>query len=346
MIKVAVVILNWNGHALLEKFLPHVMANSAEPDTKIYVADNASKDQSIYFLKTNYPEIGIVELDKNYGYAGGYNKALKHIEAKYYVLLNSDVAPKPNWLKPLINAAENNPNLAACMPKILDFKNPTKFEYAGASGGYIDYLGYPFCRGRILNINEQDTNQYNSNVSVFWASGAALFIRSDVYQMCEGFDEHFFAHMEEIDLCWQIKNRGYEINCIPESEVLHVGGATLSQQNSQKTFLNFRNNLLILIKNTHSRKIIFTLFIRMILDGVAFFFFALKGEFKHSIAVIRAHFSFYALLPVFYKKRKALKSTIKVKEHPEIYARSIILSFYVLRIKHFSSLTSFSLKFW
>ncbi len=344
MTNTAVVILNWNGQELLKKFLPKVIAHSKLDGVKIYVADNASTDNSIAFIKKQHPEVGIIQLDQNYGFAGGYNKALCQIEADYFLLLNSDVEPKANWLPPLINAVEKNPNLAACMPKILAYDEPNKFEYAGAAGGYIDYLGYPFCRGRILNENEVDNGQYNNPLPVFWASGAALFIQSKIFKEVGGLDEYFFAHMEEIDLCWRIKNMGYDIECIPQSEVLHVGGATLSQQHPQKTYLNFRNNLLMLVKNLPSKKVKRTMLLRMIMDGIAFFFFILKGEFHHAAAVIKAHLSFYKLLPLFLKKRFKLKPTHKKINHDEIYPQSIIMAFYLKGVNHFSTLKHFSLK--
>jgi len=338
MAKTAVVILNWNGEALLKKFLPIVIQNSQSENVEVFVADNASSDGSIALLQNEFPEVGIVELDKNYGFAGGYNKALDQIDADYFMLLNSDVAPKANWLPPLIEAMDADPDLGACMPKVKDYKAPEMFEYAGASGGYIDVFGYPFCRGRILNHIEKDEGQYNEPLSVFWATGAALMIRAELYKQTNGLDESFFAHMEEIDLCWRIKNLGYLIKVLPSSEVLHVGGATLSQLNARKTYLNFRNNLIMLVKNLPQNRLFIILFVRMVLDGVAGLHFVLKGEMKHFWAVLRAHFSFYHRLPNAIRQRKKLNAIRLVKHHKEIYPQSVIWAFYVKGIKHYSQL--------
>lgn len=341
MSKTAVVILNWNGRHLLEQFLPIVIKNSSEPGVEIYVGDNASTDDSLIYIKKSFPTIKTIALDKNYGFAGGYNKALKEISADYYLLLNSDIAPEKNWLQPLISAMDKDSNLAACMPKIRDHKDTNRFEYAGASGGYIDIFGYPFCRGRILNEIETDTGQYNDALPVFWATGAALMIRADLFNKTGGLDESFFAHMEEIDLCWRIKNMGYNIKIFPISEVLHVGGATLSMQHPKKTFLNFRNNLLMLVKNLPSSKLITILFIRMILDGVAAFHFLLKGEVKHFKAVFFAHMDFYSRLPKAMNDRHNLKPFRIKNHHNEIYPQSIIWSFYIKKIRRFSELKPF-----
>ncbi|MBK3518420.1 glycosyltransferase family 2 protein [Carboxylicivirga marina] len=343
MSKTAVVILNWNGRALLEKFLPVVIENSQHKGVEIIVADNFSADDSVSYLKENFPAIRIVQLDDNYGFAGGYNKALEQIEADYFVLLNSDVAPEPGWLSPLINRMDEDASLGACMPKVRDYKSPDKFEYAGASGGYIDVFGYPFCRGRILDNIEQDTGQYNEPIPVFWATGAALMIRANLYHQSGGLDESFFAHMEEIDLCWRIKNMGHKILVFPSSEVLHVGGATLSQLNVRKTFLNFRNNLLMLVKNLPSNKLFLILFIRMVLDGVAGIHFVLKGEFKHFAAVLKAHFSFYSQLSQVFQKRKQQLSLCVKREHNEMYPQSVIWAFYVKGLRKFSELKHFNL---
>lgn len=343
MTEVAIVILNWNGKSLLEKFLPAVIQNTTYENAEVIVADNASSDDSLVFLKDKYPSIKTIELDKNYGFAGGYNKALQLIDAKYYLLLNSDVAPQAGWTEPLMQAIKSNPKLAACMPKIKAYNSPDEFEYAGACGGYIDLFGYPFCRGRILNIIEKDEQQYEAPTSIFWASGAALLINSELYHSAGGLDENFFAHMEEIDLCWRIKNMGYDIQVIPSSEVLHVGGATLSQQNAQKTFLNFRNNLLMMIKNLSSKYFLLLFLTRMCLDGIAALHFLAKGEVKHFYAVFKAHLSFYSLLPTFIKKRKNLKKFHTKTPHQEIYPQSIIWAFYFKKQTKFSQLKHFKL---
>lgn len=343
MQKTAVVILNWNGSKLLEEFLPVVVKNSNRPDVEVVVADNASSDGSIDYVVKHYPEVRIIELDQNYGFAGGYNKALQQVGADYFVLLNSDVAPGPGWLDPLIAAMQSDDNLAACMPKIKAYNQPAYFEYAGASGGFIDIFGYPFCRGRILNEIEEDKGQYDEPLSVFWATGAALMIRSDLYKKAGGLDESFFAHMEEIDLCWRIKNMGYSIKVFPDSEVFHLGGATLDQLHPQKTFLNFRNNLLMMVKNLSGSCLLPIFFMRMLLDGVAALHFILRGEFRYFKAVFMAHMSFYRLLPSVLAKRKQQK-TMRIKtQHNEVYPQSIISAFYLKKITKFSQLKHFHL---
>ncbi|MCU4163512.1 glycosyltransferase family 2 protein [Carboxylicivirga caseinilyticus] len=343
MSKTAVVILNWNGKSLLEKFLPVVIKNSDRQDVEIIVADNASSDDSLSYLKNNHPSVRVVSLDRNYGFAGGYNKALEQIDTDYYILLNSDVSPEPQWLDPLIDAMDKDSELAACMPKIRAFNDPDKFEYAGASGGYIDKFGYPFCRGRILNEIEEDKGQYNDSISVFWATGAALMIRADLYRFAGGLDESFFAHMEEIDLCWRLKNMGYDIKVFPGSEVLHVGGATLDQQHPRKTYLNFRNNLVMMFKNLSSKSLLPILFIRMILDGVAAVHFGVKGEWKFFMAVFNAHMDFYSRIPSALKKRREQKSLRVKLKHIETYPQSIIWAFYFKKITRFSQLKHFRL---
>lgn len=321
MEKIAVVILNWNGVKLLEQFLPSVIQYS--PEATVYVADNASTDESIEFVKNNYPTIKIVQNKTNQGFAGGYNDALQHIDAEIYALVNSDIEVTENWLKPILDTFEAEPETAIIQPKILDFKKKDHFEYAGAGGGFIDQFGYPFCRGRIFDTLEKDNGQYNDKIEIFWASGACFFIRSTVYKELKGFDEDFFAHQEEIDLCWRTINRGYKIKYNSESTVYHVGGATLQQANPKKTFLNFRNSLLMLTKNLPQDTIFKVLIIRMLLDGVAGVKFILEGQFAHCLAIIRAHFSFYRLFLRNYKKRE--------KKQIEIYfkTKSIVYGYYV-----------------
>lgn len=321
MEKIAVVILNWNGVKLLEQFLPSVLQYS--PEATIYVADNASTDESIAFVKNNYPTIKIIQNKTNQGFAGGYNDALQHIDAEIYALVNSDIEVTKNWLQPILKTFETEPETAIIQPKILDFKKKDHFEYAGAAGGFIDKFGYPFCRGRIFDTLEKDNGQYNDQTEIFWASGACFFIRSSVYKEMKGFDEDFFAHQEEIDLCWRTINRGYKIKYNSESVVYHVGGATLKQSNPRKTFLNFRNSLLMLTKNLPQNTLLQVITIRLFLDGAAGVKFILGGQFAHCWAIIRAHFSFYALFLRNYKKREKKQSEIYFK------SKSIVYSYYV-----------------
>lgn len=319
--KIAVVILNWNGVALLEQFLPSVVAFS--PEATIYVADNASTDDSIAFVKSNFPMVQIVQNKGNFGFAKGYNEALQHIESDVYALVNSDVEVTENWLHPIIKTFENEPNTAVIQPKLLDFKNKAYFEYAGAAGGFIDKFGYPYCRGRIFETIEKDNGQYNDETEIFWASGACFFIRAAVYKEMNGFDGDFFAHQEEIDLCWRIINQGYTIKYNSNSVVYHVGGATLDQGNPKKTFLNFRNSLLMLVKNLPRKSIFPILLIRLVLDGIAGLRFISQGKWAHFKAILDAHFSFYRLFSINYKKRSNFQSK-KYYNH-----KSIVYNYYL-----------------
>ena len=321
MKKIAVVILNWNGVKLLEQFLPSVVQFS--PEATIYIADNASTDASIAFVQAHFPTIEIVANNANYGFAQGYNEALKHIDADIYALVNSDIEVTENWLKPVLHTFETEPITAIIQPKLLDFKNKTYFEYAGAAGGFIDKYGYPYCRGRVFDSVEQDTGQYDDNRELFWASGACFFIRSSVYKELNGFDDSFFAHQEEIDLCWRARNKGYKIKYQYESTVYHVGGATLQQGNPRKTFLNFRNSLLMLTKNLPKNKIFSILFTRMILDGIAAIQFILQGKTAHFTAILKAHYSFYTLFSASYKKRSEFQSDSYYS------TKSIVCQYYV-----------------
>lgn len=302
--KIAVVILNWNGVHFLEKFLPNVLQHSSIAE--VIVADNQSTDNSVNYLKQHFTNVKIIINSSNEGFAKGYNLALEHVKADYYVLLNSDVEVSANWIEPIIDLMEKNPKIAACQPKILDFNHKTRFEYAGAAGGMIDKLGYPFCRGRLFNVLEEDKGQYNNQMEVFWATGACLFIKADAFWKVGGFDEDYFAHMEEIDLCWRMKNIGYQIHVEPASVVYHVGGGTLNKLSPKKTFLNFRNNLITLTKNASSKGLMFKIIYRMVLDGIAAFKFLLDGNPSHFWAVIKAHISFYNFLPSTLQKRKSL----------------------------------------
>lgn len=321
MEKIAVVILNWNGVKLLEQFLPSVIQYSSE--ATIYVADNASTDESVAFVKNNYPTIKIIQNKTNQGFAGGYNDALQYVDAEIYALVNSDIEVTENWLQPILQAFESEPETAIIQPKILDFKKKEYFEYAGAGGGFIDKYGYPFCRGRIFETLEKDSGQYDDTAEIFWASGACFFIRSAVYKELKGFDEDFFAHQEEIDLCWRAINKSYSIKYNSGSVVYHVGGATLQKANSKKTYLNFRNSLLMLTKNLPQHALFQVLFIRMILDGVAGVKFVFSGQFIHCLAVIHAHFSFYRLFFKNYKKREKKQTGIYFK------TKSIVYGYYV-----------------
>ena len=328
--KLAIVILNWNGQQLLENFLPSVVNYADGQD--LYVIDNGSTDTSVSFLKQHYPTVQCIKLTHNIGYAGGYNEGLKHISADVFCLLNSDIQVTKNWLKPIINTFENNINTSIIQPKILDYHHKNKFEYAGAGGGFIDQLGYPYCRGRIFHTLEEDHGQYNDQKEVFWASGACLFIRATVFNDLGGFDSRFFAHMEEIDLCWRAKNKGSTVTYVGNSTVYHVGGASLDVSNPKKTYLNFRNSLYTLVKNT-SKPLVLVVLLRLILDGIAGFHFLLQAKPKHTFAIIKAHGSFYLDLPYLLQFRRENSLTKSFKLHP-----SIVWSYFVQNKKYFSKL--------
>lgn len=328
--KIAVVILNWNGVQLLEQFLPSIVKHS--PEATVYLADNDSTDDSISFVLANFPSVKMVKNDSNLGFAGGYNEALKHIDAEIYALVNSDIEVTENWLQPIIKTFENEPRTAIIQPKILDFKRKEYFEYAGAAGGFIDKYGYPYCRGRIFNTLEKDSRQYDDNREIFWASGACFFIRSSVYKELQGFDADFFAHQEEIDLCWRAFNKQYKIKYISESVVFHVGGATLQQGNPKKTYLNFRNSLLMLTKNLPEDKLYWILLSRMVLDAIAGLQFLLQGKFNHFAAILKAHGSFYRLFSVHYKKRDKFQSEKYYNK------KSIVYLYFVKNVRIFKHL--------
>lgn len=335
--KVAVVILNWNGVKFLEKFLPSVLSCNAS-FAEVIIADNASTDNSIAFLKSNYPQLRIIQNTINGGFAKGYNDALKSVEAEYYVLLNSDVEVTPGWIDAIIDLMDADHSIAACQPKIKAFGNKKLFEYAGAAGGFIDKYGYPFCRGRILDTLEEDKGQYDDVREIFWATGACLFVRAECYNKVNGLDEDFFAHMEEIDLCWRLKNLGYKIMYCPNSLVYHVGGGTLNKTSSKKTYLNFRNNLILLCKNHPSQLLFFKICIRMILDGVAALKFLFSGQFSHFWAVWAAHKSFYGSLGKTLEKRKALKQQITSYTTTAVYLHSIVADYYIRRKRTFKEI--------
>jgi GT2 family glycosyltransferase len=329
MKSIAVVILNWNGKKLLEQFLPSVVKFS--PEAQIYVADNASTDDSVAFVQATYPEITIIQNKGNYGYAQGYNVALQDVEEEIYALVNSDVEVTEGWLQAVEDLFECDNETAIIQPKILDYKNKTYFEYAGAAGGFLDKYGYPYCRGRIFETIEQDNGQYEDEAEILWASGACFFIRRDVYRSLKGFDEDFFAHQEEIDLCWRAFNRNYKIKYCSASTVYHVGGATLSIDNPKKTFLNFRNSLWMLLKNVPAQKLVQVLFVRMVLDGLAALRFLKLRKSKHFFAILRAHYYFYLKLFYFLNKRES-------KQYKNYYkTNSIVYNYFVKNGKVFVS---------
>ena len=330
--KTAIVILNWNGKKLLEQFLPSVV-NFSSQQAEVYVADNAYTDKSIAYVKEFFPTVKILENKKNGGYAKGYNDALLSVDADIYGLINSDIEVTENWLNSITKEFEQNKNTAIIQPKILDFNNKNKFEYAGAAGGFIDFFGYPYCKGRIFSHLEEDTNQFNNVADIFWASGACFFIRSSVFHKLKGFDEDYFAHQEEIDLCWRTQNLGYTIKYVGLSTVYHVGGATLQETNPRKTFLNFRNSLLNILKNVPLKWLVFIILSRLILDGIAGIKFIFEGKAKHTLAIIKAHISFYKCLVTFLKKRKDIKKKNKYYLHT-----SIVWQYFILNRKKFSKL--------
>ncbi|MGA1227320.1 MAG: glycosyltransferase family 2 protein [Tamlana sp.] len=327
--KIAIVILNWNGKALLKKFLPSVVKHSK--DATVYVADNASTDDSVLYIKTHFSSVKIIQNKTNGGYAKGYNDALKYVDADVFCLLNNDVEVTENWLNPIVRAFEEYPHTAIIQPKLLDYRSINMFEYAGAAGGFIDKYGYPYCRGRIFNTIEKDIGQYDDTSEIFWASGACLFIKKDVFNELHGFDECFFAHMEEIDLCWRAKNLGHSVKYVGESQVFHVGGATLSDTNPKKRFLNFRNSLFALTKNARGN-LFSILLVRLILDGFAAikFFFEIKP--MHSYAILKAHFSFYFHFGRLLKQRNSIKNRIKYYQKT-----SIVIDYFVNKNRTYKS---------
>ncbi len=334
MAQLSIVILNWNGKKYLEEFLPSVIKHAA--NSEIIVADNASTDDSIPFLKQHYPSIRLIINESNGGFAKGYNDALKHVDSEFYLLLNSDIEVTENWLAPLMETMKD-PKVAGCQPKVLSFHNRSQFEHAGACGGYLDRNYFPFCRGRIVDKFEQDLGQYNDETEVFWATGAAFLIRSKIYHELGGFDEDFFAHMEEIDLCWRTKKMGYKFMVAPSSVVYHVGGGTLPYISPFKTYLNFRNSLYMIVKN-HPGWLFPKLFHRLVLDGIAGVRFLFKGEFKLLWAVIRAHLGMYKRLSTLLKKRKHIKTTVANPNPIGMYYGSIIWARYFKGIVKYSEL--------
>ncbi|MDA3944042.1 MAG: glycosyltransferase family 2 protein [Bacteroidetes bacterium] len=333
MPKVAVVILNFNGKFFLERFLPNVIAYSSEV-AELVIADNASTDDSVSFLQSHYPEIRLIVNAGNFGFSTGYNLALKQIEADYYVLLNSDIEVTPHWIEPVIALMESDKKIAACQPKIRSLEQPAFFEYAGAGGGFIDKFGYPFCRGRLFQQVEEDHGQYDDDLEVFWASGACMFVRADLYHQYGGLDDSFFAHMEEIDFCWRMKNQGYKIMYTGKSAVYHIGGGTLPKKSYRKTYLNFRNNLSLLYKNLPQDQLVKIILLRLFLDGVASLKFLFQAGLADFFAVMRAHLHFYRKLPQLRKKR----SMIHPQAVSRIYQKNIVFEHFILKKKHYSAL--------
>lgn len=330
---IAVVILNFNGQHFLAKFLPKVLETST--NAEVIVADNGSTDDSVVWMKQNFPQVRLILSDKNEGYAGGYNTALAQVDAEYYILMNSDIEPKPNWLNGLMSYMQLNPTVAAAQPYILSYDNPSNFEYAGAAGGYWDSYGYPFCRGRLFDTVEKNTSQYPTSL-VNWATGACLLVRSKAFWEVGGLDADFFAHMEEIDFCWRLQRAGYQIAAISTSEVLHVGGGTLPQGNPRKTYLNFRNNLILLYKNWDPKTKWQTIFGRMLLDGIAGLQYTIKGDFNQLLAILKAHRDFYGYL--FSPQKKNNLSPELQKNWILSYSKSIIWAYFIKGIKSFQSL--------
>lgn len=342
--KVAIVILNWNGSHYMQQFLPSVLASSY-PNFEVYVADNASTDNSIAMLCEHFAQVKIVQNEANFGFAGGYNQALTHIKADYYVLLNSDVQVAINWIEPIIDLMETDATIAACQPKVLAYHKQTHFEYAGAAGGWIDLLGYAFCRGRFFDICEPDNGQYNDNAEVFWASGCALFIKASLFHSFGGFDSHFFAHMEEIDLCWRIKRAGYRIMVCPQSVVYHIGGGSLHKSNPRKTFLNYHNNLVMLYKNCTVLHLLWLIPLRIALDIVSALKLLIEDRKPDTMAIFKAHWYFLKGIVQWQRNRKATQKIVAQKRLPNakpnlagLYKSSIIVQHFLLGKSKFSEL--------
>ncbi len=332
---VAVVILNWNGQALLADFLPSVV-QSKYPNLQIILGDNASTDNSVAFVRQNYPQIQIIQNTKNFGYAGGYNHILAQLKADYFVLLNSDVEVPENWITPVIDLMQSDDKIAVAQPKIKWQIKKTEFEYAGAAGGFLDLYGYPFCRGRIFDTVETDNGQYDTNLPIFWASGAAFFIKSNYWQQVGGLDLDLFAHMEEIDICWRLKNLGLKVVCCTTAEVYHLGGGTLNANNPYKTYLNFRNNLIVMQKNLPLPEAWFIISIRIWLDFIAWLRFLLQGKPQFTFAISKAHYQFFKQL--FETAKKRGMQQIPLLKHDGVYNQSIVWAYFITKIKKFSEL--------
>jgi GT2 family glycosyltransferase len=331
-IKVAIVILNWNGRKFLEKFLPSVVEYSA--GAEVIIADNDSKDDSVSFLKEHYPQLRIILNNENGGYAKGYNDALAQVDAEYYVLLNSDIEVTPGWVQPVIDVMDADPGIAAAQPKLLSYAQKDEFEYAGAAGGFIDKYGYPFCQGRVFGNLEKDLGQYDEVREIFWATGAAMFVRAEKFWEIGGLDADFFAHMEEIDLCWRLKNAGYKVVYVPRSKIYHVGGGTLPKGTARKTYLNFRNNFALLFKNLPKDRVLKTFIARLVLDGVAAIRFLTEGHFGDTFAVFRAHMYFYSHLGELRRKRRAHTQ----RRVSMIYQKNLVFEHFLRRKTKFTDL--------
>ena len=334
---VAIVILNWNGRHYLQQFLPSVLATTYS-NYKVIVADNASSDDSLTFLKAHYPQIDVLAFETNFGFAKGYNEALKNIDADYYLLLNSDVEVSPNWLQPMIAQLEENKLYVACQPKILSYQQKDFFDYAGAAGGWLDAFGYPFARGRVFDICEKDQSQYNSTQSIFWASGAALLIRRSAFRAVGGFDGTFFAHQEEIDLCWRLQLQGYQIFCCPSAVVYHVGGGTLPRGHSRKTFLNFRNNLMMLAKNLHPAEAWWKIPFRLVLDQISAFKGLLTGDSGYFITISKAHIAFLRWL--FSKHKQVSQNRKSMNALTGVYLHNIVWQHFVKGKRTFTQIVT------
>jgi GT2 family glycosyltransferase len=331
--RIAIVILNWNGKKFLERFLPSVIKYSHD-SAEVIIADNASSDDSIDYLKSAFPEIRIIQNNENGGFSKGYNDALAQVDADYFVLLNSDIEVTPNWIEPVIKLMESDLKIAACQPKLISYYEREKFEYAGAAGGFIDKYGYPFCRGRLFQSIEKDKGQYDDVAEVFWATGACMFVRAEVYRKLGGLDNRFFAHMEEIDFCWRAKNEGYKIMYCPHSVVYHVGGGTLPKKSSKKTYLNMRNNNVMLFKNLPSERLLKVYSARLILDGIAAVKFLFDGGFGDFFAVIRAHWKFFSMIPELRKERKITNHLAVSK----IYKKNLVFEYFLKGKRKFTNL--------
>lgn len=334
---VSIVILNWNGRKFLEQFIPSV-TSSTYSNYNVVVADNASTDDSVSFLRSYYPLVRVVELKKNYGFAKGYNEALKQVEAAYYVLLNSDVEVPPQWIDPVIDLMESDVTIGACQPKLLQYHDKKSFEYSGAAGGWLDYLGYPFARGRLFDEHEIDGGQYDTTEPVFWASGAAMFVRAELYHRLGGLDEFFFAHQEEIDFCWRLQRAGYKVYCCPLSQVYHVGGGTLPKGNARKVFLNFRNNLVMMAKNMPAGEAFWKIGWRFILDTVSAFKSLLEGEGGYFVSVFRAHIAFLRWL--IQGRGKGVQLSKSGYKRRGYVKKSIVWAHFVKGKKKFSEIVS------
>jgi hypothetical protein len=337
MTKIAVVILNWNGLKFLRMFLSDVIRYTADADTEICVADNGSTDGSPEWVASYFKDIRLIRLDKNHGFAEGYNRALEQIDAHYFVLLNSDIEVTEGWLKPLLSYMDCNPDVASCQPKILSYRRKDHFEYAGAAGGFLDKFGYPLCRGRILTEVEKDKGQYDSQSDIFWSTGACMIVRSEAWRKCGGFDPDFFAHMEEIDLCWRFHKAGYRVSFVPGSSVFHVGGGALPYNSPFKTYLNFRNSLFLLYKNLPGKDMKSILFKRKILDGIAALFFLVKGQFSSSWSVLKAHIDYYRSIDQLRKKRIVVKSLGDREPEGLLLNKCVVFEFYIRKRKTFDS---------